>query len=277
MLLFLGAEIYAGVIRIILWSRGQLDSLQQDMAIKNLLFITTIYGAYSMWMSVKVSSNSLQLILGGYSEFHVFFQERYWNDRDLGMFGWQIPSREAQLEIFRYSFVFFYLLEGLLLTIILMHVSDKGQGNVGSIDDSPQSNSYSPYFTTTATDHFYTYVRQSYSASAGNSTGYDDDQMRPNGSMMTWLTNFGIDICLCIFFLVYCKNVHRQSGTDMPRFWLLPQRSFILFPGWLGTCCILTTIAVCNNYHRNDGYVRHGGEYVPGASSSFVHLCGQHG
>ncbi len=47
------AEVYAAIIRIILWARGQLSPLQQDMCIKNILFATSVYGAYDMFMSVK--------------------------------------------------------------------------------------------------------------------------------------------------------------------------------------------------------------------------------
>jgi hypothetical protein len=39
MLFMVGAEIYAAVIRSVLWVQGHLDSLQQDLAIKNFLFI----------------------------------------------------------------------------------------------------------------------------------------------------------------------------------------------------------------------------------------------
>lgn len=45
------AEFYAATIRIILWIRGQLDSLQQDMCIKNLLFLMAFYGAYDMYQN----------------------------------------------------------------------------------------------------------------------------------------------------------------------------------------------------------------------------------
>lgn len=39
-----GAEIYAVILRIILWARGSLDSIQQEMALKNLMFIISAYG-----------------------------------------------------------------------------------------------------------------------------------------------------------------------------------------------------------------------------------------
>jgi hypothetical protein len=45
------ADIYAALLRVILWSRGQLDSLQQDMAIKNFLFLVACSGAYDMYIN----------------------------------------------------------------------------------------------------------------------------------------------------------------------------------------------------------------------------------
>ena len=49
------AELYAATLRISLWARGYLrnNSLQQEMAIKNVLFLTSVYGAYSMWTTSK--------------------------------------------------------------------------------------------------------------------------------------------------------------------------------------------------------------------------------
>jgi hypothetical protein len=43
------ADIYAAILRLILWVDNQLDALQQDMAIKNILFITACASAYSMF------------------------------------------------------------------------------------------------------------------------------------------------------------------------------------------------------------------------------------
>ena len=42
------AEFYAAAIRITLWSRGRLNTLQQEMVFKNLLFLSSVYSAYSM-------------------------------------------------------------------------------------------------------------------------------------------------------------------------------------------------------------------------------------
>ena len=158
-----GAEVYAGTVRVILWSRNQLDSLQQDMTIKNFLFISSIYGAYSMWMSVK---------------------ERYWNDRDLG-FGFQLPSRAFQLSFFRFGFAVFYVLQGILFSIILTKVSSQGAN---------------------------------------------------------WVANIGIDIVLVLIFLVYCKNVHIQSGSAVPRMFFLPQDSFVLFPAMQGAIDVVVVL-----------------------------------
>ena len=40
------AEFYAAAIRIVLWSEDKLDSLQQEMALKNILFLSSVYTAY---------------------------------------------------------------------------------------------------------------------------------------------------------------------------------------------------------------------------------------
>jgi hypothetical protein len=46
-----GAEFFAIAIRATLWVRGQLDSLQQDMCIKNILFLSAFYSAYDMYQN----------------------------------------------------------------------------------------------------------------------------------------------------------------------------------------------------------------------------------
>lgn len=40
------ADLYAAFLRTALWSQGKLDALQQDMCIKNYLFLSTAMGAY---------------------------------------------------------------------------------------------------------------------------------------------------------------------------------------------------------------------------------------
>lgn len=47
------ADIYAAILRLVLWSNNQLDALQQDMAIKNILFITACASAYTMFTTAK--------------------------------------------------------------------------------------------------------------------------------------------------------------------------------------------------------------------------------
>ena len=46
-----GAEVYAAILRVILWGEGQLDLLQQEMAIKNMLFLLSMSGAFDMYYS----------------------------------------------------------------------------------------------------------------------------------------------------------------------------------------------------------------------------------
>lgn len=45
------AELFAASLRISLWTHGYFlnDTLQQEMTIKNVLFLGSVYGAYSMW------------------------------------------------------------------------------------------------------------------------------------------------------------------------------------------------------------------------------------
>ncbi len=45
------AEFYAMALRLVLWVRGDLSSLQQDMCLKNILFLMAFYSAYDMYSS----------------------------------------------------------------------------------------------------------------------------------------------------------------------------------------------------------------------------------
>lgn len=69
------AELYAAVLRIVLWIQGALLAIQQDMAIKNIMFLSSVYSAYSYRVNTLM---------------------RDWNSRDLG-FGLKIPLRRKQL------------------------------------------------------------------------------------------------------------------------------------------------------------------------------------
>ena len=104
------AELYAMCIRIYLWSKGQLDVLQIEMAIKNCLFLFQIYSAADMYFVTN---------------------RRDWNSRDLG-FGLQYPSREWQLNFFRLFFVASYLIEGCLLSVICAHVTQESFNWIGN-------------------------------------------------------------------------------------------------------------------------------------------------
>ena len=39
------AEVYAAALRIQLWAAGSLDSIQQEMTLKNIMFIVSAHGA----------------------------------------------------------------------------------------------------------------------------------------------------------------------------------------------------------------------------------------
>ena len=111
-ILMTGAELCAAIIRIILWSRGLLNSIQQDMCIKNFLFITNIQSAINFKINASL---------------------RNWNSRDLG-FGINIPTRGAQIEIFRWLFAFFYCVQGAIMSVILIQVTGarlKWLANIG--------------------------------------------------------------------------------------------------------------------------------------------------
>lgn len=90
------AELYAMCLRIFLWSKGQLDTLQIEMAIKNCLFLFQMYSAADMYFVTN---------------------RRDWNSRELG-FGLYYPSRERQLSALRAIFVSCYVVQGCLLSVI---------------------------------------------------------------------------------------------------------------------------------------------------------------
>ncbi len=45
------AEFFAAALRLNLWINGHLDPLQQDMCIKNVLFLSSVYAAYDMYVN----------------------------------------------------------------------------------------------------------------------------------------------------------------------------------------------------------------------------------
>lgn len=148
------AELYAIIVRFTLWSKGKLDYLQQEMAIKNVIFLCSVYGAYDMYQSTKYHN---------------------WNTRDLGIgYNLKLPRRHFQMKFFKYTFVIFYLLEGSLLGSVLLKSAD--------------SNS--------------------------------------------WVINVGTDLLLVTLFLFYCRKCYNHR-VQPPRFFLLPQPHFIIYPYYL--------------------------------------------
>ena len=149
------AELYAIIVRYTLWAKGKLDALQQEMAIKNVIFLCSVYGAYDMYQSTKYHN---------------------WNTRDLGIgYNLKLPRRHFQMKFFKYAFAVCYLLEGSLLGSVLVK-------------------------------------------SASNSN--------------RWVINVGIDLLLVILFLLYCRKSYNHR-VQPPRFWLLPQPHFVIFPYYL--------------------------------------------
>ncbi len=95
------SELCAAILRLVLWSRGQLNSMQQEMCFKNILFLTSIQNAINFKINASL---------------------RNWNSRELG-FGLYLPGRMTQIEIFRWSFAFFYCLQGAMMSFILIQVT----------------------------------------------------------------------------------------------------------------------------------------------------------
>ena len=111
-LIMAAAEVYAVGLRIALWSTIGLSSVQQEMTVKNILFLSSVASAYSMWSGAEL---------------------RNWNRADF--FGFKIPSRLAQLEFYRWLFIISYTLLGIFLSLILIDVateSNQWVANIGS-------------------------------------------------------------------------------------------------------------------------------------------------
>ena len=104
------AELYAMCIRIYLWSKGMLDTLQIEMAVKNCMFLFQIYSAADMYFVVN---------------------RRDWNARAIGC-GLQYPSRERQLDFMRWAFIVCYLVEGCLLSVVCSHVTAESWAWIGN-------------------------------------------------------------------------------------------------------------------------------------------------
>jgi hypothetical protein len=95
------AEFFALSLRITLWVRGSLSATQQEMMIKNFLFLGAIGGAVGTFGRVK---------------------EKNWNSRYvMGIF--KKPSRKSQMEIFRWAFAVSYVVVGAMFSSYLVHVT----------------------------------------------------------------------------------------------------------------------------------------------------------
>jgi len=61
------ADMYAIAVRLTLWAQGRLDTLpiQQEMALKNLLFLASMSGAYSYYVNTTARDwNSREIFMG---------------------------------------------------------------------------------------------------------------------------------------------------------------------------------------------------------------------
>jgi len=98
------ADLFAAFLRSVLWGQGRLDSLQQDMCIKNFLFLGTVAGAYFNYKNTVTKE---------------------WNARELIDYPIliKIPRRIVQLAVSRWTFAVSYLLVAGLLTYTLIEVT----------------------------------------------------------------------------------------------------------------------------------------------------------
>ena len=97
------AEFYAAGLRINLWRVDKLSSLQQEMMIKNILYLFSVGSAMNMLMLTKFRS---------------------WNQRELFM-NFKKPERSTQIVILRWLFVATYLTVGAVFSAFLAKVTDE--------------------------------------------------------------------------------------------------------------------------------------------------------
>eukprot|EP01040_Poterioochromonas_malhamensis_P016140 gene16140-18251_t len=98
------ADVYAAILRVILWAKGQLNTLQQEMVLKNFLFLIACSGAYDMYTCTTTRNWNTRLV-----DF-IFFEVRY-------------PKRESQLIWLRWLFVIAYMTISICLTIIVINTA----------------------------------------------------------------------------------------------------------------------------------------------------------
>lgn len=115
-------QFMAAALRVALWSKGNLSPLQQEMMVKNLLFLIPTGSSIINQMQVRGRYwNTRKLLVGKVPFF----------DFDLNIIK---PSRLFQIEVLRYVFVVTYLVTGALFSSILVTVSESELwiNNVGS-------------------------------------------------------------------------------------------------------------------------------------------------
>jgi hypothetical protein len=106
------SELFALGLRIGIWVTVGLSSVQIEMVIKNILFLSSVANAYLMWSNTEL---------------------REWNRADF--FGLKYPSRRTQLEIYRCAFIISYCLLGAMFSSLLIDVTSESTqwvANVGS-------------------------------------------------------------------------------------------------------------------------------------------------
>lgn len=105
------SQFLAASLRMTLLVRGRLDTVQQEMMVKNLLFLLPAVSAVLKFYQTK---------------------GRYWNTRKilqlkipyLDVFiNIQKPLRALQVEVLRFSFCFTYLLVGTMFSVFLARVT----------------------------------------------------------------------------------------------------------------------------------------------------------
>jgi len=108
------AQFYAAGLRISLWSSGDLSHLQQEMMVKNILFLLPV-GTAVLWRqsTSNLDWNARELFVGKIPLLNI--------DVDI-----RKPTRPTQLEILRYTFVVSYVVTGCLLSAVLMQVTGGG-------------------------------------------------------------------------------------------------------------------------------------------------------
>lgn len=97
------AEFFALGLRVTLWIRGRLSSTQQEMMIKNFLFLSAVVGAYGTFTRVDKKNWNSRYILGVLKK----------------------PSRLTQVQILRWAFAVSYVVVGAMFSSYLVHVTGR--------------------------------------------------------------------------------------------------------------------------------------------------------